>query len=86
MPKVKLRKLTSLLNEATTGVFSVVATAYSGILGAPALFHACRFPELLAFSGDRGAGAVIRESNSVVSVFNENASFDIDTPSNSIAL
>jgi len=59
----------------------IVASAYGGTLGVPALFSRELFPELLALQGDEGARRVIAaHGDQVVIIANECAAFDIDTP------
>ncbi|HVS33926.1 MAG TPA: nucleotidyltransferase family protein [Thermoanaerobaculia bacterium] len=58
----------------------IVATAYSGTCGVPALFSPQFHDELLALGGDRGARAVIEAHiPEVVVVDAKSASVDIDT-------
>lgn len=59
----------------------VVASNYSGVLGAPALFAREFFPGLLELNGDHGAGAWLRENRDAVTAVNmDEAALDIDTP------
>lgn len=59
----------------------VVASNYSGVLGAPALFGREFFPALLELDGDHGAGAWLRENRDAVTTLNmDEAALDIDTP------
>lgn len=57
-----------------------VASAYDGILGAPALFPATRFAELTALTGDHGARSLLRHHDDVVSVPWPAGNADLDTP------
>lgn len=59
---------------------SAVGSAYEETVGVPALFDARLFPALLALTGDRGAGRLLREAERVVSVPCPEAAIDIDTP------
>ncbi len=73
-----LRSLAAHWNGRPEGI---VASAYSGTLGPPALFGKEHFDALSSLSGDRGARAVIEaNAQSVVAVAFEPASIDIDTP------
>lgn len=59
----------------------IVATAYAGILGVPAVFDSRFAPELMALAGDRGARSVIEAHRSeVMAVTFEDAAVDIDSP------
>jgi molybdenum cofactor cytidylyltransferase len=58
----------------------IVASSYSGTLGAPTLFHKNIFPELLQLKGDVGAKAIIRQHvNDVEAVVFSKGHVDIDT-------
>jgi molybdenum cofactor cytidylyltransferase len=57
----------------------IVATGYSGIAGAPAVFAPALVPDLLALRGDRGARAVIEAHRDVTTVVPfADAAIDID--------
>lgn len=59
---------------------SIIASAYSGIIGVPAIFPAEYFPELLKVTGDNGAKSVIdAHKDKVQSVELPEAGMDIDT-------
>ncbi len=71
------RLLAAFQGEATP----VVAAAYSGTLGVPAVFHRSLFPELRQLRGDQGAKAVIlRHRAEVTAVALPEAALDVDTP------
>jgi molybdenum cofactor cytidylyltransferase len=58
----------------------VVAAEYDGTLGVPAIFGREHFAELLALTGDAGAGGWLRRhAGAVTAVPVPNASFDVDT-------
>jgi len=60
---------------------AVVACAYGGTLGVPALFDRSLFPELQALEGDRGAKSVIaRHLDRTVQVPFPRGVIDVDTP------
>ena len=60
----------------------IVATAYSDTVGVPAVFSSRLADELLTLRGDRGARAIVQLHRAdVVAVTFENASVDLDTPS-----
>jgi molybdenum cofactor cytidylyltransferase len=57
----------------------IVATGYSGIAGAPAVFAPSLTPDLLALRGDRGARVVIEAHRDITIVVPfEDAAVDID--------
>ena len=58
----------------------IVAAAYDGIVGVPALFSREIFDELRSLRADKGARQIIRDSNRVVEVELPEAAMDIDTP------
>jgi molybdenum cofactor cytidylyltransferase len=61
---------------------SIVASAYAGVHGIPAVFPRAAFGELLALSGDRGARALLTEpSHPVIAVPFTGGEIDIDQPS-----
>ena len=55
----------------------IVATAYSGIAGVPAIFAPQFVPELLALRGDVGARSIIEKYGAKV-VFFDDAAIDVD--------
>jgi molybdenum cofactor cytidylyltransferase len=59
---------------------SIIASAYSGTLGIPALFDASFFPQLLGLEGDTGAKKIIQQhSEHVYAVPFPMGHIDIDT-------
>lgn len=56
----------------------IVASAYEGVMGVPALFSPALLPELLALRGDQGARAVFR-GRRVEPVALEGGGLDVDT-------
>lgn len=74
-----LQKLMTL--QADSGA-AVVASAYGGILGTPALFHSSLFHELLGLRGDTGARKIMQTHwADVAQLPFEAGSQDIDTES-----
>ena len=60
----------------------LIASAYGGTIGVPALFGQEHFEDLKHFTGDHGAGSWLRSRrNEVTAVPLHSASFDIDSPS-----
>lgn len=59
---------------------AIVAAAYDGILGIPALFSQGLFAELSNLEGDKGARDLIRSAKNVQRIDVPDAAFDIDEP------
>ncbi len=57
----------------------IVASAYAGTLGAPALFDASCFPALAALHGDRGAAALVRSREDAARIDWPEGGVDLDT-------
>lgn len=75
---------TEMLNRfgekfATTNA-AVIAAAYNGVTGVPALFSCEIFEELSHLDGDKGARDLIRSRFDVETIDLPEAAFDIDTP------
>ncbi len=74
-----LRKLI-LLHESATGTV-IVASAYVGVAGIPAIFPTSQFAHLLALTGDAGARHLLRDSGCpVITEPFAGGEVDIDTP------
>jgi molybdenum cofactor cytidylyltransferase len=59
----------------------IVASSYAGILGVPALFDRCLFPELLTLESQQGAKHLIQNyTNRTTAVPFIEGAIDIDTP------
>jgi molybdenum cofactor cytidylyltransferase len=73
-------KILQSLNEhqRTTGK-SIVASAYDGTLGPPALFTAEYFPQLRSLFGQQGAKFLFRDSSALSSLSCPEGEFDIDS-------
>jgi molybdenum cofactor cytidylyltransferase len=79
-PFVTAGLLLDLINEKQKSCKSIVASAYAGILGIPALFDSALFPQLLDLQGDTGARRLIQQyTGEVASVAFEKGVYDIDT-------
>jgi len=65
---------------------SVVSAGYDGIAGVPALFSKALFPRLLSLTGDKGARELIRNAPDAVTIPLPEASIDIDTATDALAL
>jgi molybdenum cofactor cytidylyltransferase len=57
----------------------VVASAYEGVVGVPAIFSASMFTSLAALRGDQGARQLLRDREDVVAVPWPDGGVDIDT-------
>ncbi len=65
----------------------IVAAQYGATLGAPAIFPASRFRDLVELRGDRGAQSLFkRNPDRVIRVPMDSASIDIDTPEDLLRL
>ena len=65
----------------------IAAAQYGATLGAPAIFPASRFRDLIELRGDRGAQSLFkRNPDRVVRVPMDSASIDIDTPEDLLRL
>lgn len=80
-PFVDAGFLKELIQLRLTSAKSIVASAYAGTLGVPALFDRTLFPELLASSGDQGAKQIIlSRPQETASLSFPAGAIDIDTP------
>jgi molybdenum cofactor cytidylyltransferase len=86
-PLVTAEHLRKILDLHTTSDAAIIASAYSGITGVPALFTKALFPELLKLTGDEGARRVIRAhemehgakgDKEILTVPFPDAAFDVD--------
>jgi molybdenum cofactor cytidylyltransferase len=58
----------------------IVACAYAGTLGVPAIFPRSRFPDLLGLGDDQGAKTLLlRDPSEVIGVDWPDGAFDVDT-------
>lgn len=80
-PFVSARVITRLIEAYRITSQPIVASAYSGTLGVPALFSHSFFPKLMALSSREGAKQVIQKhTQEVVSIPFPEGAIDIDTP------
>lgn len=80
-PFVSARIITRLIEAYRITGQPIVASAYSGTLGVPALFRHSFFPKLMALSSREGAKQVIQKHpQEVVSIPFPEGTIDIDTP------
>jgi molybdenum cofactor cytidylyltransferase len=78
-PAVTASHLRSLVAAWRSGA-GIVASAYGGTRGVPALFDARYFAELRGLKGDRGAGPLLARHADVVTIPLPGGDVDIDTP------
>ena len=79
-PYVTMNDIDRLTAEFQRGEASIVASAYDGVAGVPAVFGKEMFDPLFELTGDQGARYLVRRSDSVSTVPVDGAAFDIDTP------
>ena len=76
-----LRRLLAAYRGRENPTATMVACAYAGTLGAPALFAREEFGRLLALRGDRGARDLLRaETDRVVRISWPEGARDVDVP------
>lgn len=79
-PHVSVSLIDRLLSVHTTTEAPLVASAYAGTLGIPALFARSYFPALLELPPDRGAKEILlRHRDRVVALDFEEGAVDLDT-------
>jgi molybdenum cofactor cytidylyltransferase len=79
-PFVTSGLLLDLINEQQKSGKAIVASAYAGTLGIPALFEKSMFPQLLDLQGDTGAKKLILQNATEVAAVNFQAgNIDVDT-------
>lgn len=80
-PFVSVQVITQLIEAYQTTGQPIVASAYSGTFGVPALFRHSFFPKLMDLSGSEGAKQVIQKyTQEVVGIPFPAGVIDIDTP------
>lgn len=81
-PHVSVASIDALIAEHARSRGALVASAYGGTIGVPALFARDYFAALRELPPDRGAKEIlIRNRDAVVTVQFEPAAIDLDTPS-----
>lgn len=86
-PLVTAEHLRSLLEQWSGAENEILATAYAGTAGPPALFAHGAFDELVRLSGDTGARSLFNDERfSMKTVLFEPAATDIDTTADLAAL
>jgi molybdenum cofactor cytidylyltransferase len=80
-PRLTPQLVRQLLERYDRRAGRIVACAYAGGLGVPALFDRARFGELAALAGDRGAKGLIEGAREhVLEVAWPDGAFDVDRP------
>ena len=82
MPRVPHEVLRPLVEALAAGALAV-QPAFNGQRGQPALISRALFPQIMALTGDRGAGALLGSLGdrlAVVETHDDGVLFDIDTP------
>ena len=80
-PFVTTDYLEQLIDHFEKPATSIIASAYAGQLGVPALFGRAWFDELMQIEGDRGARALLMQhQEEVLAVPFPAGKFDLDTP------
>lgn len=80
-PSISPAVLDALLDRFEREPDRVVASAYAGTVGVPAVFGARWYPQLLALTGDAGARRVLRDHPAdVTAVPWEDGAEDVDNP------
>ncbi len=64
----------------------IAAAGYSGTVGVPALFPGIFFKDLQNLSGHKGARNLIHQMKDTITIRLDSASFDIDTPKDTLNL
>lgn len=86
-PLLGAQQLASLIRLWQRRPDTIIAGAYAGTLGVPAIFPRAWFDALQRQSGDRGARELLREHTAdVVSVILPEAGWDLDTPADLAAI
>lgn len=85
-PLIESSALARLLSKFDRG-HRIVASAYDGTVGAPAIFGVEHFDELMHLTGDSGAGKWLRDQGKIVTTVSlPEAMLDIDTRADAAAL
>jgi len=81
-PRLSAEHLRGLIETfAAQSETSIVASAYAGVLGIPAVFPREAFPQLLALRGDKGARALlVRPPCPLITIPFPGGEVDIDRP------
>lgn len=78
-PQITVRMLDRFADMYVKTQASVIAAAYEGVSGVPALFSKEVFKDLMALEGDTGARALIRNCRDLATIEMPEAAYDIDT-------
>lgn len=86
-PLVEAHHYAALVHRYRAGGGSIVAARYANTVGAPVLFAQVWFDALAALRGDQGAKCIVQQQwSSVALVDLTAAAFDVDCPSDLLAL
>ncbi|MBE7175821.1 MAG: nucleotidyltransferase family protein [Mucilaginibacter polytrichastri] len=86
-PYAESELLHKLIRAKNTGKNGIIASAYAGTMGAPAIFDRTYFAELTKLAGDEGAKKILsRHSDDITAVDFPGGVADIDTPEDYEAL
>jgi len=80
-PLITSEHLKTLIQKYRSTRNAIVASAYAGTLGVPALFDQSLFQQLLAIEDDQGAKKILMDhADSVLSIDFPGGAIDLDTP------
>lgn len=80
-PMLSSEHIVKLVNGFQTSASHIIATAYAGTEGVPAIFDKSIFPSLLNLPEDQGAKIIIQKyKDSLQSVTYPDGAIDLDTP------
>lgn len=85
-PYVTTEMLNRFGEKFSTTNAAVIAAAYNGVTGVPALFSREMFDELSRLDGDKGARELIRFRADIETIDLPEGAFDIDTPDDAAKL
>lgn len=85
--RIPLSHYKKLIEEVSLNSASIISTSYSGTFGAPSIFKAEMFDELLNLGSDQSAKSLIAKNKSKTKFIEcQPAAFDIDVPSDLIKM
>ncbi len=87
LPLLSISHLNALIDKYRSENWNIVASRYSGVLGAPMIVGRALWPELSALRGDTGARKLLAfHPSSTTSIEWTDGKFDLDTPADVDAL
>ncbi len=78
-PRITGNALKQLIHAWQANPDAIVASAYDGVIGVPAVFPARVFTDLVLLNGDTGAKSLIASDANVTTVSMPEAAFNINT-------